>query len=246
MVRLAAVASLLLALAVTAMPATAKAPKPNPCKGPKAKKTCPSSIPYIVTVRYTGTETSDDRQSAGYHTTRTRTITWSMRTPQPVKLYHVRDASLGDVSGVFTGKGMLEEKITTTTYGVCAGVNVTREESFAGEASEIVYLVSSLRGGPVVRPKIGPVVGTYSSATGGYTCTQNGNEIRLAPHSESGTGLRSMIRLVNDGGRKALFSVGNRYGDWAIHPNPVSGTYTAPGGGVTSSWSWTWNFQRAD
>jgi len=247
--RLSVVAALVLAVAAGAAPAGAPAPhaapqpKPNPCKGAKAK--CPSWLSYLVTVSYTGTENTVTRSNGALQSKRTRTITWSVHTPEPVKLYHVGAASLGNIAGAFSGKGVFDEKVTSTTYQVCDGTPVlTREESFSGEAPHTVLVVSSTHGGAIPRPKYGPVYGTYAIADPGYTCRSNGSEIRTPPHTETRRDIRTLSFLVLDGARHALFSVGSAYGDPTIRPDPIEGDYH--GKGVDSSWTWTFVFQRAD
>ena len=244
MLRLAAVASLLLALAVTAA-GQAKAPKPNPCKGPKAKKTCPSSIPYWVTVRYSGTETITERANGRDVSKRVRKVTWSFRTSKPAPLYHVGNPSLGNIALFVTGKGTFTEKITSTSYAACDGTKtVTNDESYTGESAESVYMVSSTRGGPAVRPKSGFVGADYAIASGGYSCVVNGAEIRLEPKTDTGSAVRTLSRLVIDGAKRSLFSIGSEYGERSIHPDPVKQTYSNDT--LASSWTWTFSFERAD
>jgi hypothetical protein len=247
MLRLAPVASLLLAIVVGAAPAIAKAPKPNPCKGPKAKKTCPSSIPYFVTVAYAGTETMRVRTEGRISSERTRTIRWSFRTAQPVSVYHVGEPSRGNVAFGASGKGTFMQKVTSTSYACDGTQTVTNDETLFGESSEAIIVVSSSRGGPILRhPWEGAVLGHYLNELGGYSCTVNGNTTTLAPKTERGSAVRLLARLVTDGGRPrhAIFTVGAGYGERSIHPPTIEREYHAED--VDSSWSWTLSFQRAN
>src|SRR5262249_29572493 len=97
-----------------------------------------------------------------------------------------------------------------------------------------------------VRPKSGYVGADYAIAQGGYSCTVNGSEIRLEPKTDTGSAVRQLSRLVIDGAKKTFFSIGSSYGERSIHPGPAPETYAPPGGDVSSSWSWTFAFERAD
>src|SRR3954452_9482886 len=109
MLRVPAAAALVLAVALAAGVAIAGAakPKPDPCKGPKAK--CPSSIAYIVTVSYHGTETTRVRENAPDRSMRVHTIKWSVRTPQPIQLYPIGDPALGNVGFSAVGSGQFTD-----------------------------------------------------------------------------------------------------------------------------------------